>query len=272
MDSNKILGADILDILFEGRNKEYGAYELRKTYNGRLGRAMAVMGSVVLLAFLSGFVGKHKTVKGLQPEVRDIELVDATKHVDPPPPVIPPKPQIQPARTIPFTAPKIVPNDQVKEAPPEQKTLDSVRIGTVKSDGTGDVDIVAPPVNDAGKGVTEAPKKQDDDEGPVINVQIESTYPGGIEAWRRFLTKNLKYPEDAANNGVGGQILVRFIVDKDGNVSDVEVVSGPDRGGLREEAIRVIRKSGKWIPGVQNGRSVKSYKLQPVTFVPTTEQ
>src|SRR6185312_7486673 len=63
MESNKILSADILDIVFEGRNKEYGAYELRKTYNGRLGRAMAVTGSLILLLFLTGFVAKHKMKK-----------------------------------------------------------------------------------------------------------------------------------------------------------------------------------------------------------------
>ncbi|HEV2483036.1 MAG TPA: TonB family protein [Puia sp.] len=61
-------------------------------------------------------------------------------------------------------------------------------------------------------------------------------------------------------------MLVQFIVDKEGNVSDVEAVSGPEAGGLREEAMRVIRQSGKWIPAIQNGRTVKSYKKQPVIF------
>jgi protein TonB len=97
-------------------------------------------------------------------------------------------------------------------------------------------------------------------------VEIESTYPGGLPAWARFLNKNFRYPEPAQSDGVQGTVMVRFIVDKDGNVSDVEALSGPDQDGLREEAVRVIRKSGKWIPAVQNGRNVKSYKQQPVVF------
>jgi protein TonB len=67
-------------------------------------------------------------------------------------------------------------------------------------------------------------------------------------------------------NEVQGTVMVQFIVDREGNVSDVEVVSGPETGGLREEAIRVIQKSGKWTPAIQNGRKVKSYKRQPVVF------
>jgi protein TonB len=76
----------------------------------------------------------------------------------------------------------------------------------------------------------------------------------------------MRYPDEALNNEIQGTVVVQFIVDKEGNVSDVQAVSGPTEGGLREEAVRVIMKSGKWTPAVQNGRSVKSYKHQPVTF------
>jgi protein TonB len=271
MESNKILGADILDILFEGRNKEYGAYDLRKTYNMRLGRAMAVMGSVVLLLFLSGFVTRHKSKISFKPEDPDVHLVDITPKIDPPPPVIPPKPQVPQARTLPFTVPKIAPNDEVKEAPPEQTTLDSVRIGTMKSDGPGDVDIVAPPNPDAARGVVVEPKKADDDGGGFMKIEKESEYPGGLGAWQRYLGKNLRTPDDALNNEISGTVLVKFMVDADGNVSNVEAVAGPTEGGLRDEAVRVIKKSGKWTPALQNGRYVKSYKQQPITFIVTQQ-
>jgi protein TonB len=118
-----------------------------------------------------------------------------------------------------------------------------------------------------GKGLVEAPKKEEDDADKVfIKVEQESQFPGGPAAWLRFLNKTLRYPDDAVNNEITGRVVVRFIVDKDGNVSDVEAVSGPEQGGLREEAVRVIKKSGKWTPAMQNGRQVKSYKQQPVTF------
>ena len=70
---------------------------------------------------------------------------------------------------------------------------------------------------------------------------------------------------------IQGTVMVQFIVDKDGHISDVEAISGPEKGGLKEEAVRVIKKSGQWTPAVQNGRYVKSYKRQPVTFQIPTE-
>jgi protein TonB len=144
--------------------------------------------------------------------------------------------------------------------------LDKVKIGNVNSAGNADDGIVAPPSSDAaGKGIVETPKK---DPEPEIwtKVEIESTYPGGGPAWLRFLNKNLHYPDDAQNNEIQGVVIVQFIVDDKGNVSDVQAVSGPDKGGLREEAVRAIRKSGLWTPAIQNGRQVKSYKRQPITF------
>ncbi len=96
-------------------------------------------------------------------------------------------------------------------------------------------------------------------------MEIESDIPGGTAAWFRYLKKNLRYPDEAVNNEIQGTVIVQFIVDKEGNVSDVKAISGP-QGGLREEAVRVIKKSGKWTPAVQNGRKVKSYKKQPIVF------
>ena len=90
---------------------------------------------------------------------------------------------------------------------------------------------------------------------------IEAEYPGGAAAWQRFLNKNLRYPEEAIDNEIQGSVVVQFVVDEEGNVSDVEAASGPQ--ALSAEAVRVIKKSGKWTPAIQNGRYVKSIKRQP---------
>jgi protein TonB len=170
-----------------------------------------------------------------------------------------------------FTTPIIVKTDVPQdEKPPAQDELDQVKIGTANVKGTADVGIDAPPMSDGVKGVVEAPKKKDDD-GRFMPVEIEASFPGGASAWLRFLNKNLQYSSDAQDRGIQGTVLVQFVVDKDGNVSDVQAISGPEEGGLKEEAVRVIRKSGKWTPGVQNGRYVKSYKRQPVIFQIGTE-
>jgi protein TonB len=97
-------------------------------------------------------------------------------------------------------------------------------------------------------------------------TEIEAQYPGGGDAWLYFLNHNLRYPDDAVNNKVQGMVMVQFIVNKDSTISDVLAIFGPDKGGLREEAVRVITLSGRWIPAKQNGNAVRSYKKQPVIF------
>ena len=121
MDANKILSADILDIVFDGKNKEYGAYDLRKTYNKRLTTALIITASVFLLIFLSSLLASvlHKNKDF---DVKDLTLTEVKKEPDkplppppPPPPKLPPPPKIE---TIKFTPPKIVKDEEVK---PEEK-------------------------------------------------------------------------------------------------------------------------------------------------------
>lgn len=273
MEPNQIKDADILDILFEGRNKEYGAYELRKTYNRRMVKSIVVMGSMVVLVLLGGVVsGLGKGVRASTIDISD-DTLTSVRQPDKPV-VIPPPRVILPLQvaTIKLTTTRIVPDDQVKpeDKPPANDDADKMRIGTVNKDGAPDGDVVGPPSNGAAAGVVEAPKKTVDDE-PFTRVEIDASFPGGVTQWARFLNKNLRYPEEALNQGIGGTVMVQFVVDLDGNVSDVKAISGPETGGLREEAERVIRKSGKWVPAVQNGRHVKAYRRQPVTFQPAQD-
>ena len=273
MELNQIKNAHILDILFDGRNKEYGAYELRKTYNRRMVKAMIVTGSVVVMVIVSGVVmgGARRGRVMAAPTVTDFTLdnVKEPPALKPPPPPKPVQPQVAMIR---ITTVRIVPDDQVKknEAPPENDAANDMKIGPVTQDGIKDDGITAPPVSDVGKCVVEAPKKGDDG-GGFIPIEKEAEFPGGLQAWARFLNKTLTYPEDALNIGVQGTVMVQFVVDVDGTVSEVKAISGPETGGLREEAVRVIKKSGKWTPALQNGRFVKAYRRQPVTFKPEGE-
>jgi hypothetical protein len=95
-------------------------------------------------------------------------------------------------------------------------------------------------------------------------VDIESTYPGGMAAWNRFLQKTLNYPDEAWSKEIQGVVIVQFIVGVDGGVRDIQAVTGPNE--LRTEAVRVISKSGHWTPAVDNGVKVESYKKQPLIF------
>jgi protein TonB len=272
MEKSNILTADVLDILFDGRNKEYGAYDLRRTYNKRLAVSVAIMmSSVCLMSMGVAFGGKKEKAEDVF-DRKDIVLSSVEtpeKPIEPPPPPAP-KPPAPPVHIEmkQFTPPTIVPNDQVTEdeKPPMNETLDDVKIGTMNVAGDKDDGTITGPISDGVKGgLIELPKKDAEDiEDIFVSVQIESEYPGGPAAWQRFLNRNLNYPQDAIDNEIQGAVVVQFIVDKEGNVSDVEAVSGPAE--LRAEAVRVIKKSGKWTPAVQNGRKVKSYKKQPIGF------
>lgn len=99
-----------------------------------------------------------------------------------------------------------------------------------------------------------------------IKVEIEAAYPGGDTAWIHFLNKHLHYPDDAVNNEIHGKVIVQFVVDTDGSISDVQAISGPTKGEFREEPVRVVSISGKWVPVIQNGIRVHSYRRVPIKF------
>lgn len=268
MESSTILTADVLDILFEGRNKEYGAYDLRRTYKKRLAISITVMLSTLLLCCIGFVFGGEKKQRITQIEIPETELaiIDKEPPVEPPPPPPPPKmPEPPKVEILKFTPPVIVNDDQVKkeDMPPETDKLVDTKIGNFNQDGVKDEGLVAPPVESGiGKGIIEAPVKEEEDWNKVFQkVEIEADYPGGKIAWQRFLNKNLHYPPV---DDVQGTVVVQFIVSKDGSLSNIEAVSGPDE--LRAEAVRVIKKSGKWTPAIQNGHQVISQRRQPIIF------
>src|SRR3954468_19571557 len=163
MESSTILTADILDIIFEGRNKEYGAYDLRRTYDRRLTVSIAVMLSVVLMLGIGYAFAGNKTVMAkdiIIPE--DPHLTDIKKPEEPveppPPPKQPDPPKVEMAK---FTPPRIVHDEEVKEEekPPEMEKLEDTRIATFNQEGVKDENIVAPPIGDDGRDVVVAPKK-----------------------------------------------------------------------------------------------------------------
>lgn len=274
MEKNNILQADFLDILFEGRNKEYGAYDLRKTYNRRMRIALTATALMCLLLLggylLAGTIGNTRVAMFVTD--KELSRVDIPEKQPEPPPVEPPKQTPPPVETIKNLTPRIVKDEQVKEEdmPPPVEDLEDAKIGSINQQGIADDGIVAPPVETEGKGIVEAPKKEEEDyEKVFVSVQIESEYAEGKAAWERFLNKNLRYPQEAADQEIQGDVYVQFLVDTEGNISNVEAVSGPDE--LRAEAVRVIRKSGKWTAAIQNGRKVKSWKKQPIKFRIATE-
>jgi protein TonB len=272
MEANKILSADILDLVFEGRNKDYGAYELRKKYNKRIVTALGITAAILILVFAATFLSKALSKKDTgKVEVRDVVMAEIKQEEKtpppppPPPPKAPPPPKVEMAK---FTPPVIKKDEEVKqEEIPPVKEMEDKKIDVINQEGVKDEGIAAPPVVDEGKGVVEAPKVEDENK-IFEKVEIEASVD--VKQWRRHLESQLqRYIEDAASNGMApGQytVQVRFLVEKDGSITDVKSLNDPGYG-LAKGAEDVVRKGPRWSPGEQNGRKVRSYHTQPITFV-----
>jgi periplasmic protein TonB len=277
MDVNKILTADILDIVFEGRNKEYGAYQLRRTYNKRI--TYAIIGTVlVCLLFLVGsLVANSGDKEKTQIFVEDVNLEDVKrdeKKPEPPPPPPPPKQEPPKVEITKFTPPKIVKDEEVKpeEEIKEVEKLEDTKIGTINQEGIKDEGIVAPPVEVKGTGVVEAPKQEEDYDKVFTVVQIPAEFPGGLPAWIKYLERNLNRDLPVENGAPPGKytVIVSFIVDKTGGISEVKAENDPGYG-TKDEAVRVIKRGPNWKPAVQNGRNVIYRHKQSITFMVSEE-
>ena len=276
MEPNKILTADILDIVFENRNKDYGAYELRKTYNKRIVKALVITTSIAILFLLGSLLassidkGKKSEIKISQVELENIKQ-EEEKKIEPPPP---PPPKVEPPKIemTKFTPPKIVKDEEVKkeDIPPEIEDLKDTKIDVKTQEGIKDDRIVVPVQIDEGKKVIE--EKKDDENKIFEKVEIEASFKGGESAWRKYLERNLN-PNTPVDNGAPEgtyTVWVQFVVDKEGAISDVKGLSNKGYG-MEEEAVKVIKKGPPWEPAVQNGRKVKAYRKQPITFIVTGE-
>jgi periplasmic protein TonB len=168
-----------------------------------------------------------------------------------------------------FTPPVIVKDEEVKkeDIPPEVEKLEETKIDVVNQEGIKDEGI-ATPVVDEGKAVVEAPKDETNYDQTFTKVEIEAEFPGGQGAWRKYLERNLNGQVASDGGAPAGSytVVVQFIVDKEGNISDVKAVNDPGYG-MGDEAVRAIKRGPKWTPAVQNGRQVKAYRKQPVTFL-----
>jgi len=268
MEKSSILSADLLDILFDGRNKNYGAYELRKSYDKRILYALA--GTVLIcLLFITGSImaGSKKSSKG-EIVIANVEL-ENIKAVEPKTEPIKPLPKQElKVEVIKNVVPKIVideevkPDDEIKEV----DELEHARIGNFNREGEKSDDVIAPPVEKS-TGVVDAPKKEDDIDIIFSTVQIQAQFPGGMAEWNKFLSRNLNrdLPSENGAPPADYSVIVSFIVDRMGLISDVKAENDPGYG-TAAEAIRVIRKSPNWIPAMQNGRNVIYRQKQKITF------
>ena len=262
------------DLVFEGRNQDYGAYVLRK---GTSKRNLWAILSVILLAVLAfaalsiyNQVQEARRVANTQAvEVASITEKKKEAKVEKKAPVkVEEVKQVEKVKSsVKFTAPVIKKDNEVKED--EQIDLNKVEntntaIGAFNVEGNDEVggevlkakeEIAAP----------EPPKKEEVVEKVFDVVEQMPSFPGGNSALMQYLNSNIKYPAIAAENGVQGRVIVQFVVEKDGSITDVRVAKSVDPS-LDKEAARVVKSMPNWIPGKQNGSAVRVKYTVPVTF------
>ena len=264
MTNKEILQADLLDILFEHRNKLYGAYTLRKTYTHRLALALGVALSTVLLFVFMSFINKDKNTgdifknKGDVVKLTDINLA---KPDDPEP--IKPKPEIKPPQAqVDYQQFKIVKDPDVDEELVDIKDIANANIGNQTIPGDTPDGLAKLVTEPEGNGNV-LKKEPETNNEPLISRP--PNFPGGTQAWLSFLQRYLQSPEDL-EPGQRIEVLVRFLIDVDGKVSNPEIIKS---GGssFDKEVLRVMKKMPRWEPAMQNGNFIAVPYTQPVIFL-----
>lgn len=259
---------DFLEIVFSGRNKEYGAYELRKNYNRRIKFALIFTLSIVSTLSLFSFAKREV------PVTREVRMTEVTlqeirepKKIEP---IVEKKSSLPKTETKKFTPPVIKSDEEVKDLLPPTADLSDVKISTANQEGSKDEGTVEPTLLDEGKGIVE--EKPEDENFVFEKVEIEASFPGGNAKWKQYLERNCNGQVASDNGAPEGTYttIVQFVVDKEGNLS--EIVALTNHGyGMEQEAIRVIKRGPKWNPAIQNGVQVKAYRKQLITFQVTGE-
>ncbi len=267
MDANNILTANLLDILFEGKNKAYGAYELRKTYNKRISSSLIITMSVIAILMIGSAIANSSSSSDVNkiPDTGGIVIQPLPTEPPPPPPprpVLPPPP----VATIAYVKPIIVDDKHVIKPPPDIQQIIDAKIDVKTTMGPkDDGGFIDPPADVTGTQVIAKPVSKQNEDSVFIGVEIDATFPGGAGAWTKYVSKAVQGNIDEFSESDYGTCIVKFIVDKTGKVSHVEATTMKNTK-LAEIAINAIRKGPDWIPAQQNGRYVNAYRFQPVTF------
>ena len=263
-----------VDLVFEGRNKEYGAYVLRKDTGKRNLKSMLLVFAVII-AIMAAVAAKVAIENAFPKKVAmetDVELSklaqkkEAKVEKKAPVKVEEQKVVEKVKSSVKFTPPVIKKDSEVK---PEEELKSQEDLNKTKT-AIGSFDVKGN--DEAGGEVLKAkeviaqPEPPKEEETKVFDVvEVMPSFPGGQAALFEWLSKNIKYPVVAEENGVQGRVIVTFVVERNGSITDVQVVKSVDPS-LDKEAVRVVKAMPHWIPGKQNGSAVRVKFTVPVTF------
>ncbi|MFT3993170.1 MAG: TonB family protein [Dysgonomonas sp.] len=262
------------DIVFEGKNKSYGAYEMRQSSTKRHLIAFGAM--LLLVAIIAALPSIVSTVKaattgpneGYDGEYTMATIVDITPPIEEPkiPDMVVPEPPKLIAAEMRFVPPTIVEDELVDPdktlTSMEDLTKSKITIGKHQIlDGSLDKEAVRLDDIREFEKVVEPVKEK----GPVTIAEVMPQFPGGEKEMYSYINNNLRYPTVAQENGTQGKVTIRFVVGKSGEILDAQILKGFDIA-CDKEALRVVKSMPRWIPGKQNGVPVQVYFTLPITF------
>lgn len=268
MEKMQILTADLLEIIFDGRNKNYGAYDLRKSYSKRMEYALAGTAFICLLFIVGNLMANKNKIHERLNISTEVSLSDFKEKEKKQEIIEPQKIEQKKIATEQYNAPIITPDKDVKpeEELKEIEALDAVKIGNQHIDGDKYDGITEAPI-EAPIGNAKLNAGEPDYDLEFKTVQIQARFPGDIAEWTKFLQKNLNSDLPVQNGAPAGvyTVIVSFVVDKTGMISEVQAENDPGYG-TKDEAMRAIRKGPNWIPAEQNGRKVIYRQKQSISF------
>ncbi|RYF86917.1 MAG: energy transducer TonB [Chitinophagaceae bacterium] len=269
MTSQQILQSDFLDILFEKRNKLYGAYSLRRNYPVELIKAMGITSALVLaLIFLSNPSSEEQAATADKGSIDliDVNIPDDVKPEPPKPKVTQPQVARTPVKTEVFTN-QVKVLEVVKDPVATQSTLNTTVVGNTSVEGPSSTGLQPPPLPPTTGGTGTTPSEPEKVEPPLPSRAPQ--FPGGTAAWLNFLGRHLRPVQDL-EPGEKRSCMIRFSVDEEGAITNFQVMQS---GGSEfdNEVIRVLKKMPKWLPAIQNGKPIAVSFTQPVTFVAPEE-
>ena len=270
------------DIIFAEKNKEFGAYQIRKKSDKRHNMAMLymLMGLVVVFCLILGLnkysaYRAEKAALELQEQREKMMAAQIAQEEEVEEQEEPEEQKFeQPEVTVPeevlatvqVTQIAIVDADQVKNELMDMDTQkeDNTARGVVTQEGSDDADKFKA-VHEQVVVKEPEPEVKHKEEEIFVAVEQQAEFPGGQAALMKWLSQNVRYPETAQQNDVQGRVIVKFVVEKDGSIGTATILKGVDKD-LDREALRVVKKMPRWQPGKNNGVAVRSYFNLPVVF------
>jgi len=256
MAKENIKGPAFDDIVFENRNKEYGAYRLRKKYNRNviiaMGIGIVIMATVIITPYLNAKAAENKSKRAERQVEIKMENLDqpAEQIAPPPPPPPPPQDAVQQARYVPpVVVDSIKPEDNVQLMTADQAVVEVQNEEVVEA-----IEVVAEEV-----------QEDVDAAEPFVVVEEMPMFPGGEVALLTYIGEHTQYPEVAKENNIQGKVIVRFCVTSKGGVDKVSILKGVDPE-LDAEAIRVVGTLPAFKPGKQGGKPVPVWYMVPINF------